>query len=100
VPISEDLTWLIRRPGNMRPTWVGEWTYDPDPEVGVPIACLEIGDLVDRGRDGPDCEPRYGFLPSPPRACAVRPLVYRNPLLYELAHGCDVALPRVRSISW
>lgn len=32
--------------------------------------------------------------------CRVRPLVYRNPLLYELAGGCDVDLPRVTSVSW
>ncbi|OJF14192.1 hypothetical protein [Couchioplanes caeruleus] len=100
VPVSEDVAWLPRRPGDLRPTCVEDWTYDPDPEVAVPIACLEIGDLVDRDREGPDCEPRYGLLPSPPRACSVRPLVYRNPLLYELVTGGDVALPRVKSISW
>jgi hypothetical protein len=100
VAISEDVAWLRRTPGELRPTCVEDWTYDPDLEVAVPIACLEIGDLVDREKDGPDCEPRYGFLPSAPRACEVRPFVYRNPLLYELANGCDVALPRVESISW
>lgn len=116
VRVSDDVQWLLRKPGQLCPTDVGMWMYDPDPEVAVPIACLEICDLAnprpgeheheheaegEEGQEtGPECEPRYGFCPARPRACRVRPLVYRNPLLYELSNCCDVELPRIRSISW
>jgi len=100
VPVSEDVAWLTVRPGEMIPACVEDWTYDPDTHVAVPLACLKVDDVVDRDREGPDCDPRYDFVPAPPHPCDVRPFVYRNPLLYELARDCDVALPRVRSISW
>ena len=95
-------------PGELCPTGVDDWLYDPDPEVCVPIACVEICDLANRDapsrgsskRSSPDCEPRYGFCPTAPDTCRVRPFVYRNPLLYELVKGCDVELPRVQEISW
>ena len=99
VPVSDDVQWLLQRPGELCPTEVDGWMYDPDPRVAVPIACLEICDLTDRERD-PDCYPCFGFCPSPPRSCDVRPMVYRNPLLYELANCCDTELPMIASISW
>jgi hypothetical protein len=99
VRVSDDVGWLLRRPGELCPTDVDGWLYDPDPRVAVPLACVEICDLADREQD-PDCEPCFGFCPSAPRSCEVRPFVYRNPLLYELANRCDVALSRVEWISW
>jgi hypothetical protein len=113
VPESPDVDWILRIPGPLRPIDCEDWQYDPDPDVCVPIACLRLCDLANReggehqhgeddeaGPDVVDCEPRYGFCPSPPGSCGVRPLVYRNPLLYELANDCEVKLSRVRSISW
>jgi hypothetical protein len=136
VPVSDDVEWVLRDPGQLCPTGFQRWMYDPDPEVCVPIACLQICDLANHDDDQhpsdtyderreeakvqqagepageteqdhlkrpapePDCEPRYGFCRSRPRSCRVRPLVYRNPLLYELANCCDVELPRVSSVSW
>jgi hypothetical protein len=32
--------------------------------------------------------------------CSVRPFVYRNPLLFELAKECHTDFPRVKSLSW
>ena len=95
VPVSPDVGWVLAEPGELCATGLDGWWYDPDPEVCVPIACVEICDLADAG-----CEPRYGFATDAPDVCAVRPFVYRNPLLYELVKGCDVRLPRVESISW
>jgi hypothetical protein len=95
VPVSPDVDWVLAEPGELCPTGLDGWLYDPDPEVCVPIACVEICDLAD-----PGCEPCFGFATKPPDVCAVRPFVYRNPLLYELVKGCDVRLPRVQKISW
>lgn len=95
VPVSPDVGWVLAEPGELCPTGLDGWYYDPDPEVGVPIACVAIRDLAE-----PGCEPRHGFAAEPPDVCAVRPIVYRNPLLYELVAGCDVRLPRVERISW
>jgi hypothetical protein len=42
-----------------------------------------------------------GFCPdSKPDTIRVRPVVYRNPLLYELTRCCDFDSPRVKEISW
>lgn len=95
VPVSPDVDWVLAEPGDLCATGLDGWRYDPDPEVCVPIACVEICDLAD-----PGCEPRYGFATETPDVCAVRPFVYRNPLLYELVKGCDMGLPRVQEISW
>ncbi len=99
VPVSDDVDWLSTEPGTMCSTGVDDWSYDPDPDVCVPIAGVHIADTADRAAD-PYCEPRYGFAATPPEACGVRPLVYRNPLLYELVNRCDVELSRVQEISW
>ncbi len=95
VPVSPDVGWVFAEPGELCATGLDGWRYDPEPEVCVPIACVEIRDLAD-----PGCEPRYGFATDAPNVCVVRPFVYRNPLLYELVKGCDVRLPRVQQISW
>ncbi|MFG1990750.1 hypothetical protein ACGFJ7_12330 [Actinoplanes sp. NPDC048988] len=108
VPISEDVEWLSARPGELCPTDEGHWTYDPDPLVAVPLARVRVCDLANREAGDHDhtvapkqeCEPEYGFCRTEPSACPVRPLVYRNPLLYELAKCCDVAAPRIASLSW
>jgi hypothetical protein len=111
VPESPDLQWLLRGPGPLQPIDCDDWTYDPDLDVAVPLACLRICDVANRKEDehehpddsGPavvDCEPHHGFCPSTRPSCHVRPLVYRNPLLYELANDCDVTFSRVRAISW
>ena len=72
--------------------------YDPDSDVGVPLACVEICDLADRKAR---CEPRYGFCPRPPRRLRGRA---RSSTATRCSTswpaGCDVALPRVQSISW
>lgn len=99
VPESADLDWILREPGGLVSTGSGDWFYDPDPEVCVPLAGVQVCDLADRAAD-PHCEPRYGFRSTGHERCSVRPLVYRNPLLYELENGCDVELSRVESISW
>jgi hypothetical protein len=58
------------------------------------------------GYDNPDrhphdCPEDYGFCPCHPvESCAVRPVVYRNPLLYEIANDDDVRLSKVKSYSW
>lgn len=96
VPVSPDIGWLLAEPPReLCATGLDGWQYDPDPQACVPIACVEICDLAEAG-----CAPRYGFATETPEVCAVRPFVYRNPLLYELVKGCDVRLPRVESISW
>ncbi|MFC8130880.1 hypothetical protein [Streptomyces sp. NPDC057302] len=114
VAVSQDVNWLRRRPGRLAPAPADTWMYDPDPEVGVPIACLRICDHANRRADehehdtndtvgnwtGRGHRPRYGFCPAQVPTCLVRPFVYRNPLLYELANGCDIARPRVEQISW
>ncbi|GAA2756228.1 hypothetical protein [Actinopolymorpha rutila] len=95
VPVSPDVDWVLAEPGELCATGLDGWWYDPDPDVCVPIACVQIRNLAD-----PGCEPCYGFATESPDVCAVRPFVYRNPLLYELVKGCDVRLPRVEEISW
>jgi hypothetical protein len=103
IPVSDDVPWVLAEPGPMCTTDDGAWEYDPDPEVCVPLGCFEICDLANDDQGHPDhdhCEPRYGFCPEPVDACAVRPLVYRNPLLHELTNCCDVELARVEHVSW
>lgn len=95
VPVSPDVEWLLAERGALCSTGSDDWWYDPDSAVGVPIACVEICDEAE-----PGCEPCYAFGAAAPDVCGVRPLVYRNPLLYELVRGCDILLPRVRDISW
>ncbi|MGY1701249.1 hypothetical protein [Geodermatophilus sp. SYSU D00766] len=134
---SGDVDWLLKPPGESRPTGHDGWTYDPDPQACVPLACIQICDLAEH-RSGPDdaeaaqdagpvtngpsdgvveeqpphglgprppdephCEPRYGLCPSSPvEVPGIRPLVYRNPLLYELVNCCDADTARVETISW
>ncbi|MBB2948483.1 hypothetical protein FB565_008266 [Actinoplanes lutulentus] len=113
VAVSDDVPWLRRRPGRLVPAPDDDWVYDPDGEVAVPLACVRICDLANRhagehdhdneaegGYAGHGHEPGHGYCPVQPGSCEVRPFVYRNPLLYELADGCDVRLPRVNEISW
>lgn len=107
---SPDVRWLGENPDAPRASGDGGWAYDLDPRVGVPLACVEICDLTgDHGSkqdDAPDheaadCERRWGFCPdSKPDTIRIRPLVYRNPLLYELTRCCDIDPPRVKEISW
>jgi hypothetical protein len=68
----------------------------PEPASDAPNKPDESG----RDERQTPCEPRYGFCRMPVEACRVRPLVYRNPLLYELANCCDVELARVERVSW
>lgn len=98
---SPDVDWYSRKPGPTRDSCRNGWDYDPDPEAGVPLARVKICDLAG-GDEGPgDCDPRFGFCPdTAPEVVTVRPLVYRNPLLYELARCCDADLPRVEKMSW
>jgi hypothetical protein len=75
----------------------GEYKLDPGgPTKHEP----DRGDRSERHPREPKCDPKYGFCPSKPEVCKVRPHVYRTPLLYELLNCCDVDLPRVRSVSW
>lgn len=108
---SPDVKSLLKRPNPPHASSCDrEWAYDLDPWVGVPLACVEICDLT-RGHgnaggethedESADCDPRWGFCPaSEPNTIGVRPLVYRNPLLYELTRCCDMDAPRVKEISW
>jgi len=74
----------------------GRFAYDPD--AGLPLSCLEICDL---DRDKHDCDPRFGFCPCTPiDNCSVRPVAYRNRLLYELINLDDVPRAKIRSYSW
>jgi hypothetical protein len=107
---SPDVESFLKRPSPPRASGDGGWAYDVDPRVGVPLACVKICDLArDHGNKQveapPDetgaCDPRCGFCPdSEPKTIGVRPLVYRNPLLYELTRCCDMDAPRVKEISW
>jgi hypothetical protein len=98
---SPDVDWYSRKPGPTRDACHDGWEYDANPAVGVPLAQVEICNLVDPDQSAGGCDPRYGFNPeSTPEVVTVRPLVYRNPVLYELAHCCDTDLPRVKDISW
>ena len=100
VQVSADLGWLLTEPGPPTcPAGPGHWYYDERTDVAVPLACLTIADLADPSAQ-PPCPPRYGFTDDRPRVDDVRPYAYRNPLLYELIRGCDVELPRIKSISW
>jgi hypothetical protein len=104
IAVSDDVPWLVKDPSAPDcPTGRDGWVYDPDPDVCVPIARVEICDLAnDRSEkeEDPECDPRYGFCSTAPDPCGVRPYVYRNPLLYELVKECDVSLSRVQAISW
>jgi hypothetical protein len=106
---SSDVGWFGKQPDVRRGSCEGGWTYDLDPQVGVPLARVEICDLTgDHGTkqsddldDPADRERCWGFCPDlKPDTNRVRPVVYRNPLLYELTRCCDVDSPRVREISW
>lgn len=115
---SPDIGWYPREPGSLEDSCQGGWDYDPDPQAGVPLAWVKICDLTqDRDEaegeapgsppkqasdaDPGDCAPRYGFCPDEaPGVSEVRPLVYRNPLLYELTRCCDDDPPRVKALSW
>lgn len=108
---SPDVESLLKRPNPAHASsWERGWAYDLDPRVGVPLACVKICDLTgDHGNkqgeashdEAADCDPCWGFCPdSKPDTIGVRPLVYRNPLLYELTRCCDMDAPRVKEISW
>jgi hypothetical protein len=100
VAVSPDVEWYSSEPAQALGSCMDGWEYDPDAQVGVPLAQLEVCDLSGEGNSG-DCEPRYGFCPDTAAEVeGVRPLVFRNPLLYELTRCCDVDLPRVEEISW
>jgi hypothetical protein len=92
-----------REPGPLCGATWSDWRYDPD--AGVPLACLELcapkGEEVSKGEAGRDgCPPRLCFARSKVETCLVRPFVYRNPLLYDLARDNHVTLARVARLSW
>jgi hypothetical protein len=98
---SEDVDWYSKKPGPTRDACKQGWQYDPDPLAGVPLARVDVCNLGDRDQSAENCDPNYGFDPdSAPEVVTVRPLIYRNQLLYELTRCCDTDLPRVESISW
>jgi hypothetical protein len=103
---SPDLAYLTDNPepGPLLKTVNGEWCYDPDPEVAIPLACIEVCDRTKKNEHKseyePDCEPIWEFCGSGRDWCEVRPLVYRSPLLYELINCCDVETARVANVSW
>lgn len=86
---SEDSPPTSYEPTPAKPDPRSPGAYEPEPE-----------DAHRPHPQEPRCDPRYGFCPSKPEVCKVRPHVYRTPLLYELLNCCDVNLPRVRSVSW
>jgi hypothetical protein len=92
---AKDLEWACRDPGEVKAAGCDDWRYDA--EAGIAIACVWIGKIVP---DGAPCGPLFGFLPKKPEVCSVRPFVYRNPLLFELAKECHTDFPRVKSLSW
>lgn len=104
VPPAEDLQWVDTAPGPLHKTVNGEWRYDPRLEVAIPVARLEVCDRTKNDEYSseyePDCDPIYEFCRSRSDACQVRPLVYRNPLLYELLNCCDVDAARIYAYSW
>ncbi len=89
---ASDLDTACLDPRALCPIECSDDAYDP--RSGIPIACVEIVDLAGRG-----CEPVWGFF-KVTRSCEIRPYVYRTPLLYELAKGCQDNLARVESLSW
>lgn len=92
LPIPDDLESACEGPGKLCPVECSDLSYDAG--AGIPIACVRIGNLAEK-----DCPERWGFR-ALGGACAVRPHVYRTPLLYELVHGCQNDLARVESLSW
>lgn len=92
LPIPDDLATACEGPGKLCQIECSDLWYDPD--AGIPIACVWIDNLADEG-----CDERWGFG-AIGETCAVRPYVYRTPLLYELIRGCQDDLARVKSLSW
>lgn len=87
-----DLEIACQDPAALKPVECSDiWL---DPKAGIPIACVEVGNYAPEG-----CEAQLGFRAAD-QACAVRPRVFRTPLLYELIRGCQDNLARVASLSW
>ncbi len=96
VPMDEVLKYACADPEPLKETDCGRVAYDP--YSGIPLSCLEICD-VDREKE--DCHPRYEFCHCGcVESCCIRPVAYRNQLLYELINLDDVPLAKVESYSW
>lgn len=92
---SEDLARACDEAEPLCATTGCDWRYDP--EAGVPLACLSLcepRELADA------CAPKVCFERAPVETCLVRPFVYRNPLLYDLARDNHVHLARVADLSF
>jgi hypothetical protein len=93
LPPAPDLDYACAEAGPLCRVGCSEISYDA--EAGIPIACVEIVNLC----DDPKCKPQWAFGEIG-GVCEVRPYVYRTPLLYELAKGCQNDLARVQSVHW
>lgn len=89
---ADDLATACRDPAALKALECSDISLDP--EAGIAIACVRIENVAPEG-----CEAKLGFR-SADQACAVRPRVFRTPLLYELIRGCQDNLARVESLSW
>ena len=126
VPKDDQLDHACEDPPALASSDCGRVSYDP--EAGLPIACIAICDLnaptddgeskdsdktdeKDKAEGGPgygkpeqhphDCDPDYGFCPCHAvESCSIRPVAYRNPLLYELINQDDVRLSKIDRYSW
>jgi hypothetical protein len=96
VPMDDQLAYACAEIPELAASDCGRVAYDP--EAGLPLSCVEICDL---DRDKRDCDPRPGFCPcTKVESCRMRPVAYRNPLLYELINKDDVRLSKIASYSW
>jgi hypothetical protein len=93
LPPAADVEWGCSQPGALTRIGCSDISYDPD--AGIPVACVEVRNVC----ENPKCEPRWGFG-EVRETCAVRPWVYRTPLLYELIKGCQNDLARVEAVRW
>ena len=92
---AEDLACACDEPPPLCATACSDWCYDP--EAGVPLACLSLCEPPYRADA---CAPKVCFERGPVETCLVRPFVYRNPLLFDLARDNHVHLARVADLSF